>query len=263
MGMLLFQRSSRSLCESNWRDCSLGAHPCEWAEKNISKLSRALNNEMLELRPNYLGIIGGILSFTSLALAWWTMSVSGSVMGTSFSAQASVYLYQVTATAIGSQTTSGTVSMNLWFGWIALAFVVIGAWLALAGSFAAWRRTVLLALGGILVVSSAIVFAAGLQNQISSGTWLTDFPAGIGVGLFSSGTYQLGYYGVVAHYSAYLSYGFWLVLIAGIMMFASLIVRLDGTNPSTSQSSPPIQFQSSAEAFSRYNRVRENNVKRT
>jgi hypothetical protein len=184
------------------------------------------------LKPNYLGIIGGILAFIALVLPWWVMSISSSVMGTAFSGELSVNLYQATATVMGIST---TVSLNLWFGWTALVFVVIGGLLGLAGSLITSGRRMVLALGGILVLLSIIVFAAGLQNQISSGSLATGYPTG--AGLFSGGSYT--YLGTSINYSTYLSFGFWLPLVAAIIMFAALTRKPAEAIPSSQPSPPP------------------------
>ena len=160
-------------------------------------------------------MIGGILAFFSLVLPWRAMSISSSAMGMAFSDEASLYLYQAKVTIMGI---SGTASMNPWYCSTALVFVVIGGLLGLAGSVIANGRRIVLALGGILVLFSIIVFAAGLQNQISNGSLATGYPTG--ASLFSSGSYS--YLGVSINYSSYLSFGFWLALVATMILFAAL-----------------------------------------
>ena len=163
------------------------------------------------LRLNYLGFIGGILALISLALPWWSLNYSGSPMGSIVSVEGNLYLYQTTVTTIGVSLSAST--NHPWYCSIALAFVVLGGLLGLAGSVIANGRRTVLSLGGILALFSIIIFAVGLQNQISNGS---GFPAG--VGLFSSGSY--GHLGM--DYSSYLSFGFWLALVAAITMFATL-----------------------------------------
>ena len=163
------------------------------------------------LRLNYLGFIGGILAFISLMSPWWSLTLSGSPMGLIVSEEVNLYLYQTRVTTIGVSLSAST--NHPWYCLIALAFVVLGGLLGLVGSVIAnWRR-IMLSLGGIVALFSIIIFAAGLQNQISNGS---GFPTG--VGLFSSGSY--GHLGM--HYLSYLSFGFWLALVAAIMMFAAL-----------------------------------------
>jgi len=172
---------------------------------------------MWNLKLNYVGIVGAIVAFVSLALPWWVMNFSGSFLGTSVSGQATVNLYQASASAMG---TSVPISLNLWYGWTALAFVVIGALLSLAGSIITRRRKAFLAAGGVLVLLSIIVFAVGLQNQISSGSLSTGFP---NVSLFSSGSFS--YSSVTVNYSTYLTFGFWLALVAAIIMFVAIVIK--------------------------------------
>lgn len=154
------------------------------------------------LKPNYIGIVGGILAFISLALPWWTLSMS--TTGVPISVDVSVYLYQVTTAGL-------TVTMELWYAWAALAFVIIGGLLGIVGSVTALGRKLLIA-GGVLALLSIIIFAAGLQNELSK------IPV-TGIGLFSSGSYS--YMGVSLNYSTYLSFGFWLALVAAIIMFVA------------------------------------------
>jgi hypothetical protein len=197
------------------------------------------------LKVNHLGIVGGILAFVSLLLPWWTMSggqytTVASVMLPDFSGQAYVFLFH----AMAIVTTDGTpfsepVLMNLWFGWTALALVFISGLLALAGSLTkrTQRRRILLALGGILIISSIIVFPVGMQNQISDGTWALGFPTEPDIGLFSIGTHKLNAF-KSENYLSYLSFGFWLALVAGVMMFIALRRRSDRATSLLPQSSP-------------------------
>jgi hypothetical protein len=168
------------------------------------------------LKLNYSGFIGGILAFISLVLPWWAMSISSSGQGMNLSDQVTLYLYQTRVTITGISLSAST---NLpWYCSVALAFVVLSGLLGLAGSVIANGRRIVLSLGGILALFSIIIFAAGLQSQISNGSLATGYPTG--AGLFSSGSY--GYFGMSMDYSSYLSFGFWLALVAAIMMFAAL-----------------------------------------
>jgi hypothetical protein len=192
-------------------------------EKKKNVISRSLETIKwaCKLRPNYLGIVGGILAFISLVLPWWVLSEKSSSVGTTLSGKTSVYLYQARWTNLVTGALKA-VSMNLWFGWTALALVVIGGLLSLAGSVITTRRRMLLALGGTLVLLSIIVFAAGLQNQISSGSLGTGYGYPPGLGLFSKGSYINYPLFWSISYSSYLSFGFWLALVAAILMFAAL-----------------------------------------
>lgn len=191
---------------------------------------------MCNLKPNYLGIIGSILAIITIVFPWWTIGISYSGFETSYSGQLSVYLHQATATAPGI---SMTVSMNLWFGWTALAFVIIGGLLGLIGSVIASGRRPVLALAGILVLLSIIIFAAALQSQISNGSLANSYPISYPAskGLFSSGSY--GYAGTSINYSAYLTFGFWLAVVAAIIMFVGLTRKTSETITTPKPSPPP------------------------
>jgi hypothetical protein len=162
------------------------------------------------LKINYIGIVGGIIAFISLALPWWTMSFSMSSMSMSLQ----VYPFQATTEGV-------TATLNLWYGWVALTFVVIGGLLGIIGSLIEKGKLPLLG-GGILALLSIIVFAAGLQMDISGA--LSGFTS---IGLFSSGSY-LG-----ASYSTYLSYGFWLALVSAIIMLVAAMRTTPKTAPKT------------------------------
>lgn len=92
--------------------------------------------------------------------------------------------------------------------WAALILVIVGALLALAGSTMGKGRAMLVG-GGVLTLLSIIIFAVGLMNDLSAIQVV--FPE---IGLFSSGGIA-----EVASWSTYLSFGFWLALVAAILMF--------------------------------------------
>lgn len=76
----------------------------------------------------------------------------------------------------------------------------------------------ILIVAGILALLSIIIFAAGLQGELSKAPPVSGFPE---VGLFSSGSWS--FMGASMDYSSYLSFGFWLALIAAILAFISLL----------------------------------------
>jgi hypothetical protein len=183
------------------------------------------------LKPNYIGIIGGILAFVSLALPWWTMTMSSTLMGLTYSVDVSVYPYQARASALGFST---TVAMELWFGWVALALIVLGGVLGLVGSLMLAKGKMLIAVGGILALLSVIVFAVGLQIELSKTAPLEEGPM---VGLFSSGSYNL--MEISMNYSTYLSFGFWIALIAAIIMLIAAKKAPIETAPAPTPPPPP------------------------
>ena len=165
------------------------------------------------MKPNYIGIVGGILAFISLVLPWWTMTMSSSLMGVAYSIDVSMYPYQ---TRVGGMGISLPVTMDLWFGWVALALVVLGGLLGIVGSVKSDKARMMLVVGGVLALLSIVVFALGLQIELSKVPPVSGFPA---VGLFSSGSYS--YEGTSMDYSTYLSFGFWLALVAAVVMFVA------------------------------------------
>lgn len=176
------------------------------------------------MKPRYLGIIGAIIAFISYALPWWTTTVS---LGASYS----LYVNEAAATF--------PASMSLWYAWTALAVIVIGAVLAILGSLVESTRLILL-VGAVLTLLSVVIFAVGLQNQLSnlgSSFWGLTLPGGPAVGLFSSGSYS----GV--DYTTYLSFGFWLALIGAILMLVACrkrpVTTISSIQPPQPVSQPP------------------------
>jgi len=146
------------------------------------------------VKPNYLGIVGAIIAFVSLALPWWTVTLSA--MGISYTIN--LNLFGLSGMPTGVAFTGGA-----WYMWLALVLVVVGGVLGLVGSVT--PRTSMLTGGGALTLISIIVFALGLQMDISS----------VGLSIFGSGTFM----GV--SYSSYLSFGLWIALVAAIIMFVA------------------------------------------
>jgi len=145
------------------------------------------------LKPNYIGIVGGILAFVGVALPWWTISASAA--GITMSAD--LYLYQVSGMGM-------TIGVNEWYCWAALALGALGGVLGIVGSVTEYGKKLLIG-GGALALIAIIIFAVGLQMQLS----------GTPYGLFSSGT--IG----GASFSTYLTFGFWIALVAAIVMFVA------------------------------------------
>jgi phosphoglycerol transferase MdoB-like AlkP superfamily enzyme len=183
------------------------------------------------LRINIISIIGAVIALIGLVLPWWTItySVEPGIMiptGTITSYSASIYTYQTTATSYGTTVTG---QMNLWYGWAAFTLLMLGALVGIAFSLIP-RARALLAIGGALALLSVIVFAAGLQNDLSTTSGLS------GIGLLSSGTTSV--LGVSYNYTTYLTFGFWLALVGAIvMLFASL--RKPKTTAPTTTPPPP------------------------
>jgi hypothetical protein len=170
------------------------------------------------LKPRYLGIAGALIAFISYALQWWTMTVKFTIAGAG--TEVSMYLNQISA--------SFPATMSFWYAWTALVLIIVGGALGVFGSLIQNTRLVLL-VGGIFTLLAVVIFPVGLQNQLSTTAPIQGGPI---VGVFSSGTY-LG-----ADYTTYLSYGFWLALVAAILMF---VACRKGPVPIASQTSPTTQ----------------------
>jgi hypothetical protein len=169
-----------------------------------------MQGEKGALKLNITGLVGGILAFVSLALPWWTLSVSSAVTGFgNISVDISIYPYMASMAGLEAA------AIDLWFGWIALAFIIVGGLLGIIGSLKPDRAKVLL-IGGALVLVSIIIFAVGLQIMLLQGLGLDS-----SIFLFGSGSLSASEYGADVNYLAYLSFGFWIALIAAIMMFAA------------------------------------------
>jgi hypothetical protein len=154
------------------------------------------------MKLNYVGIVGAILAFVSIALPWWTASAGGSSYD--------LKLYD-----------QGTFStLNFWYGWVALVFVLLGGLLGLAGSVMSNGKKIVMG-GGILALIAIIVFPVGFQTDLMR--------LGAPFNIFSSGDY-----------STYLSYGFWLALVAAIIMLVAMrYSKPIAQAPSPSPSPPP------------------------
>ncbi|NWG10355.1 hypothetical protein HXY33_01180 [Candidatus Bathyarchaeota archaeon] len=164
------------------------------------------------MKLNYIGIIGSILALFSIALPWWTLSINLLEIITS---STNLYLYQISGTF-------GTVALNTsdsWFCWVALAFVIIGGILGIIGSVTGYGDKMLIG-GGVFTLLSIIIFAAGLQMWLSSSG-----------GVIHIFTNTMGY-------SSYLSYGFWIALVAMILMFVAVTIKPQekAAQPSPTQS---------------------------
>jgi len=176
------------------------------------------------LKPRYLGIAGAIIAFISYALPWWTFSQTGLA---GFPSEASLYINEAAA--------NFPASMNLWYAWTALVLVIVAATFGIIGSLLQSTRIVLL-VGGVFAIIAVVIFAGGLQNQLSylgSSFWgVSEAPT---INLFSSGSFSyLAIYTI--DYTTYLSFGFWLALIGAILMF---IACRRGPAEATPKSQPP------------------------
>jgi hypothetical protein len=142
------------------------------------------------------------------------------------SVEVSVYTYDARASvkAMEVETSESIVDgFSIWYGYTPLALMVIAGVAGIVGSLMVGKNgKILLAVTGALTLLSVIIFAAGLQSELSKLTEATGgtLPSLPEVGLFSSGSYS--FMGVSMDYSSYLTFGFWLALIAAIIAFISV-----------------------------------------
>jgi len=150
------------------------------------------------LKLNILGVVSAILAFISLALPWWVLTVEG--LGT-----VSFYPWGVT----GGWAAMAGYALAIYS---ALILIVISGVLGLIGSakIGGRGRTFVL-VAGILAILSVVIFAGGLQSFVASVFIKVK-------SLFYSGPYNGGYTA-----SAYLSFGFWLALVAAIIAFVAYL----------------------------------------
>ncbi|MFX1538017.1 MAG: hypothetical protein ACFFDI_27805 [Promethearchaeota archaeon] len=143
----------------------------------------------------------------------------------------SVNPYQATSSTMGMST---SVAMNLWYGSAALALIVIVGIAAIVGSLIIGKNgKMILIVAGILALLSIVIFAAGLHGELSNAPVLSDYPT---VGLFSSGSWD--YLSVSMEYSSYLTFGFWLALVAAILAFISFPKHPTETLPASLPTPP-------------------------
>jgi hypothetical protein len=179
------------------------------------------------LKPNIIGIVGGILAFISLALPWWTMSVS------SFGISVGVSVYPYMAGMSGFDMATG---ISLWYGWVALALIIVGGLLGIVGSVKP-DKTKMLSIGGALALVSIIIFAVGLQLDFLNIPSTEGSPA---LALFGGGSLSVSGYDV--SYFAYLSFGFWIALVAAIVMFVASRKKPTATAVSPPPPPPPAAY---------------------
>ena len=166
------------------------------------------------------------MSFVSLVLPWWTITIDNSpvVYGPVVHApilyyssySISIFTYQSSAITIAGTPT--TIGISTWYAWVALVLVVASGLLGIVGSFIQNAKRIL-ASAGLLALLSTIIFATGLQIELSmpDSHVLSGISMGTTkVGLFSSGIFSTGGF----RYTTYLSIGFWLALVAGIVLLA-------------------------------------------
>lgn len=191
------------------------------------------------MRLNIVGMVGAIIALVSLVLPWWTMTISASHFFSS--ATMSIYPCRPPYWDTYQETTiipwlpegrAGGAGIAISIGRLSAFFLVlIGGVMGIIGSLSQRTRKYLV-IGGLLALLSVNIFAVGLQIELSNEVAMQGVPPTPTVSLFSSGN-VLGSY-----YITYLSFGFLLALIAGIVMLAASRIKLE-TGASEPISPPP------------------------
>ena len=163
------------------------------------------------MKVNVIGITSAIIALASLALPWWTMTIS--ILETPFSWD--MYM-------LGVRSPIEIVGDSLLFDfadsyrYAALALIVVGAILGLAGSVTVGRRGwTILATSGISIILAAVIFVAGLATDPA----LADATPPIGI--FESK--EVTILGFSYRISTYLHIGFFLAITAAILASISLL----------------------------------------
>lgn len=159
------------------------------------------------MKVNVIGIASAIIALVSLAFPWWTMTIS--LLETSFSWD--VYTWGVRSST-GIEGEFLLSNFADWYRYAALALIITGAILGLAGSIAVGRRGwTILATSGILIILAAIIFVVGLATDPA----LTE--ASPPIGIFESREFPLG------SFSTHLHIGFFLAVTAAILASIALL----------------------------------------
>jgi hypothetical protein len=163
------------------------------------------------MKVNVIGVAAAIIALASLALPWWTMTIS--LLETPFSWD--IYTW-------GVRSPTEIVGDSLIFDfadgyrYAALAFIVVGAILGLTSSVTFGRRGwTILATSGISIVLAAIIFVAGLATDPA----LADATPPIGI--FESKEVTIP--GFSCSTSTYFNIGFFLAITAAILASISLL----------------------------------------
>ena len=160
------------------------------------------------MKVNVIGVASVIIALVSLALPWWTMTLS--LLETPLSWN--VYTWGVRSPTEGDLLFDFADS----YRYAALSFIVVGAFLGLAGSVTVGRRGwTVLATSGILIILAAVIFVAGLATD----------PALAGatppIGIFEHKEVRI--LGFSYSISTYLHIGFFLAVTAAILASISLL----------------------------------------
>jgi len=162
-----------------------------------------------------------------LLLPWWIMPISSTVTVPYYGewrvhGDISVYTYdaRMTMEAMGLKETESIVDgVSIWYGYVALVLIIIAGIAAIGGSLTIGKEgKYLLIVAAIVALLSIIIFAVGLQNELSKGVE-PGYPQLRLISRESSFSTYVPEVGSVVefHYSTYLTFGFWLALAAALI----------------------------------------------
>jgi hypothetical protein len=163
------------------------------------------------MKVNVIGVASAIIAFASLALPWWTMTIS--LLETPLSWNMYTWGVRSPTEIVGD---SLLFDFADWYRYAALAFIVVGVILGLVGSVTVGRRGWnILATSGISMILAAIIFVAGLATDPA----LADATPPIGIFESKEVTILEFSYSI----STYLHIGFFLAITAAILASISLL----------------------------------------
>jgi len=163
------------------------------------------------MKVNVIGVASATIALASLALPWWTMTIS--LLETPFSWDMYTWGVRSPTEIVGDSLLFDFADS---YRYAALALIVVGAILGLAGSVTVGRRGwTILATSGISIILAAVIFVAGLATDPA----LADATPPIGI--FESK--EVTILGFSYRISTYLHIGFFLAITAAILASISLL----------------------------------------
>lgn len=141
-----------------------------------------------------------------------------------------MYPYRISAASSFGLVLEWDVGASLWFGWVSLVLILVGGALGIAGGIR--RRRGILLTGGAFAIFAIVVFAVGLLIELPRMNFMAESPKA----LFYFGNYVTSPF----YHSIYLSFGYWLALVSGILMlFASAMrIRMVDTGQQSTSTQP-------------------------
>jgi len=174
-------------------------------------MNESSEEEAQSMKVNCVGVASAIIALASLALPWWTMTIS--ILETPFSWDMYTWGVRSPTEIVGDSILFDFADS---YSYSALALIVVGGILGLAGSVTVGRKGwTILATSGILIILATIIFVAGLATDPA----LADATPPIGI--FESKEVEI--LGFSYNISTYLHIGFFLAITAAILASISML----------------------------------------